>query len=292
MSLTFSKDTCSRTAYSKAFLRLKDVSLIFFNKGTFARMQDPRRNQSFLRMRVQKSAGLQPSPFKTYVSLLEIDPQKKLTKVEQVKRHFERRVARRGSFAPLDEQNEGTSENTITMGASEQLEQLESCFSPSPATVMCRKTPDDFFTRGLPEPSCMQLALSNDNSISTISAQQVSIASLEAEVVTPSDLSRNTIVSMDKVLEDLKQDEDAGSKTKDSGSETKKLKKKQKKKNKKSPKKNDTSTTPCEASTGHHQGQDQDRARPRDDSTTTDLLALETSQHVPLSTQQSCILAV
>ena len=220
-----------------------------------------------------------------------------------MKRYFEKRVVRKEFFIPLDGPDKEISENGITVGTSKQREQLKGFVCPSPTTVTCRKIPDDFFPRGLSESSCMQLSLSvfsmTDNSNPTISAQQLSIASLEAEEVSPCDLSRSSIMSMDTLLEDLKQkqDEDAGSETKDASNETKKPKQNLKQKHKqihkqKSPKKNDTSTTPCGASTGHHKGQDQDRAKPRDDSTTTGLLAWETPHHVPLSTRQSCILAV
>ena len=202
-----------------------------------------------------------------------------------MKRYFEKRVVRKEFFIPLDGPDKEISENGITVGTSKQREQLKGFVCPSPTTVTCRKIPDDFFPRGLSESSCMQLSLSvfsmTDNSNPTISAQQLSIASLEAEEVSPCDLSRSSIMSMDTLLEDLKQkqDEDTGSETKDASSETKKLKQNLKQKHKqihkqKSPKKNDTSTKPCEASTSHRHphGQDQDQAKPRYGSTVQQIM--------------------
>ena len=179
-------------------------------------------------------------------------------------RYFEKRMIRREFFAPLDEPEEGTSENT--MGASKRLDQLDQLRGfLRPLSATSRKTPDDFFVpHDSSEPSCMQLSLSvlsvNDNysSPTTISVQQVSIASLEAEEVSLCDLSRSSIImSMDNLLEDLKQIQDEESK--DTGCETKKHKKKDKQKSKKQI----TSTDPYQASTSHHHHHGQDRARPR-----------------------------
>ena len=184
---------------------------------------------------------------------------------------FETRVVRKEFFAPLDDQDEGTSENAITMSTFKQPVQLEIIFSPSVTTFTDRKIPDDFSPHGLSEPSCMQLCLSNISlnaySSPAISARHVSIASLEADVASPGDLSRSSIIIMDNLLKDLKQkqDEDAVTETKDAGSETNKFKNNHKKKKKKS-KKETTSTEPCEAPI-HHHGQDQDRAGPHDSST-------------------------
>ena len=181
-------------------------------------------------------------------------------------RYFEKRVSRKEFFAPLDELDEGTSENGSTMGASKQLERLKGFLHPLPTTATIKKTPDNSSSHDAPEPSCMQLSLSvlsmTDNSSPTISARQLSIASLEAEVVSPCDLSRrSSMFSVENLLGDLKeiQDEDAGSETKDTGCETKKHKKKDKQKSKKQI----TSKDPYQASTYHHHEQDQDRARPR-----------------------------
>ena len=181
-------------------------------------------------------------------------------------RYFKKRVSRKEFFAPLDELDEGTSENGSTMGASKQLERLKGFLHPLPTTATIKKTPDNSSSHDAPEPSCMQLSLSvlsmTDNSSPTISARQLSIASLEAEVVSPCDLSRrSSMFSVENLLGDLKeiQDEDAGSETKDTGCETKKHKKKDKQKSKKQI----TSKDPYQASTYHHHEQDQDRARPR-----------------------------
>ena len=181
-------------------------------------------------------------------------------------RYFEKRMIRREFFAPLDETEEGTSENTIAMlGASKRLDQLDQQLRGFLCPATTRKTPDDFFVpHGSSEPSCMQLSLSvlsvneNYSSPTTISVQQVSIASLEAEEVSLCDLSRSSIImSMDNLLDNLKQIQDEESK--DTGCETKKHKKKDKQKSKKQIK----STDPYQASSSHHHHHGQDQARPR-----------------------------